>query len=133
MMMEQATAELLEQVKRGNETLVKQLRMQRVVAGLLCVLVVVLAVFSFTTYTKLDAAAKALESVDFAGLSQKLSQLDMDALNGAVSALEKTVSGLDVEKFNDTLGTLSGTVSSLQSAADSFNTFAKKLSGLFGA
>ena len=147
---------LLEETRRTNALLQKQLLWSRITAALLAA--VMLAVFLFfggiahsvgriaeqIESMELDALSEQLSQIDFAALADRLAQidfsaisaqfskLDIESLNGTVSALEEALRGMDTQAFNDAVKKLNSAVDALQNASDTIKHWGEGLSGIFG-
>lgn len=147
---------LLEETRRTNELLQKQLLWTRITAALLAAVLLAVVLFFGSIAQSVDLIAGQIEAmdlsalsdqlsaIDFAGLADKIeeidfsaissqfSELDIEALNGTISALEEKLRGMDTQAFNDTAKKLNAAVDALQSASDTIKRWGEGLSGIFG-
>lgn len=147
---------LLEETRRTNELLQKQLLWTRITAALLAAVLVAVILFFGGLARSVDRIAEQIEEmelaalserlseIDFAGLADKIAQidfsaissqfseLDIEAVNGTISALEEKLRGMDTQAFNDTVKKLNAAVDALQSASDTIKRWGEGFSGLFG-
>lgn len=120
---------LLEETRAGNEMMRRQLNALRWVAIVLAVLVLVLGACGIWIAVTLN---NTIGQVDFAQLSAKLSELNIDSLNQAVQSLEAQIRILDVEAINEALAEIGGAAKGIEEAMASFNAFGDAVGGLFG-
>ena len=147
---------LLEETRRTNELLQKQLLWSRITAALLAAVLVAVILFFGGIARSVDRIAGQIEAmdlsalsnqiseIDFAGLADKIAQidfsaissqfseLDIEAVNGTISALEEKLRGMDTQAFNDTVAKLNSAVDALQGASDTIKRWGEGLSGIFG-
>ena len=147
---------LLEETRRTNELLQKQLLWSRITAALLAAVLVAVILFFGGIARSVDRIAGQIEAmdlsalsnqiseIDFAGLADKIAQidfsaissqfseLDIEAVNGTISALEEMLRGMDSQAFNDTVAKLNSAVDALQGASDTIKRWGEGLSGIFG-
>ena len=147
---------LLEETRRTNELLQKQLFWSHITAALLAgVLLAVLLFFGGIAYSvdriagqieEMDLAsvseqlsqidfaglADKIEEIDFSAISSQISELDIDAFNGTLTTLEEKLGEMDTQAFNDTVKKLNTAVDALQSASDTIKRWGEGLSGIFG-
>ncbi|MBD5092786.1 MAG: hypothetical protein HDT26_00605 [Subdoligranulum sp.] len=147
---------LLEETRRTNELLQKQLLWSRITAAFLAaVLAAVVLFFGSIAYSvdriagqieemdldaisaqlsEIDFAALAekIEQIDFSSISSQISELDIEAFNGTLTTLEEKLGEMDTQAFNDTVKKLNTAVDALQSASDTIKRWGEGLSGIFG-
>lgn len=147
---------LLEETRRTNELLQKQLLWSRITAVLLAgVLLAVLLFFGGIAYSinriagqieemdlasiseqlsEIDFAALSdkIDQIDFSAISSQVSELDIEAFNGALATLEETLGEMDTQAFNDAVKKLNTAVDALQSASDTIKRWGEGLSGILG-
>lgn len=92
--MDERTDGLLAQLTQTNELLRAQLKLVKIIALALAVLVAVLTVFAVFAGVRLGAACDALGSVDWPALSRKLSALDIESANDTLASLQKAADAL---------------------------------------
>lgn len=147
---------LLEETRRTNELLQKQLLWTRITAALLAAVLLAVVLFFGSIAQSVDRIAGQIEAmdlatlseqlseIDFAGLADKIeeidfssissqiSELDIEAFNAAITTLEEKLRGTDAQAFNDTVKKLNTAVDALQSASDTIKRWGEGLSGIFG-
>ena len=147
---------LLEETRRTNELLQKQLLWSRITAALLAAVLVAVVLFFGGIARSVDRIAGQIEAmdlaafseqlseidfpaladkiaeIDFSAISSQFSELDIEAVNGTISALEEKLRGMDTQAFNDTVAKLNSAVDALQGASDTIKRWGDGLSGIFG-
>lgn len=147
---------LLEETRRTNELLQKQLLWTRITAALLAAVMLAVILFFGSIAQSVDriagqieamdlaALSEQLSEIDFAGLSDKIeeidfsaissqiSELDIEAFNAAITTLEEKLRGMDTQAFNETVAKLNSAVDALQGASDTIKRWGEGLSGIFG-
>lgn len=147
---------LLEETRRTNELLQKQLLWTRITAALLAAVLLAVVFFFGSIAQSVDRIAGQIEAMDLAALSEQLSEidfagladkieeidfssissqisdLDIDAFNAAITTLEEKLRGMDTQAFNDTVSKLNAAVDALQSASDTIKRWGEGFSGIFG-
>ena len=116
---------LLEETRKSNQLLTRQLRWTRGIAVLLAALSLVLVLAGWK-------AADTLRQIDFNKLSQAVEQLDPEGLNRAMTEMAEHVKGLDVDGINSALSGMGSAANGINQAMQSISGFTDKMNQIFG-
>ncbi len=129
--------ELLEQTRRTNDLLRKELLWTRVAAALLAVLLLLMLYALAGIGRGITQISWTISQIDLTAVTEQLERIDIEAFNETLHTLEGKLGEIDIQAFNNAVSHLNEAVGSLQEASDTVkgwsDSFSRGLTGLFGS